>query len=429
MVDVWLPYGKTDVCVRVPARNLLGTIEPVDRQGVVDGKAEIERALKNPIPVGSKRLSEIAKAESKVAIVVDDASRKAPSNVMLVPVLAELNLSGVKDENITIIFGCGTHRTVKLEEATAILGLEVAKRIRAVSHECNAQDLVNIGTTKTYGNKVFVNRVFAEADVRVLLGDVGFHYYAGYGGGRKSVLPAVSGEETIKHNHSMLLHANARTGNLVDNPVHQDMMEAARLAKVDFIVNVVENKKGEIVKAFAGDLEQAFVDAVRLVDEMFRVTVERRADILVVSAGGYPADINLYQAYKALDNSLDAIKRGGVIILVAECPEGHGNQVFYDWMMRLGDLKSVEHEIKRNFVMGGHKAYYLLKALQNHQIILVSSLPDYYATSIFKLKTARAVNDALTEAFKIAGSASRVWAMPHGSYTLPVFKAPEETDT
>jgi len=429
MVDVWLPYGKTDVCVRVPARNLLGTIEPLDRQGAPDAKAEVERALRNPIPFGFKRLNEIARVESKVAIVVDDATRKAPSEMMLLPVLAELNLAGVKDENITIIFGCGTHRPVKPEEATAILGDVVAKRIKAVSHQSIATDLVNIGTTKTHGNKVFVNRVFAEADVRILLGDVGFHYYAGYGGGRKSVLPAVSGEETIKHNHSMLLSANARTGNLVDNPVHQDMMEAARLAKVDFIVNTVENKKGEIVKAFAGDFEQAFAEAVTLVDEMFRVTVERRADILVVSAGGYPADLNLYQAYKALDNSLDAVKRGGVIILVAECPEGHGNQVFYEWMMRFGDLKNVEHEIKRNFVMGGHKAYYLLKALQNHQIILVSSLPDYYATSIFKLKTARAVNDALNEALKIAGSASRVWAMPHGSYTLAVFKATEETDT
>jgi len=429
MVDVWLPYGKTDVCVRVPARNLLGTIEPIERQGAPDAKAEVERALKDPIPIGSKHLSEIAKPESKVAIVVDDSTRKTSSEMMLLPVLAELNLAGVKDENITIIFGCGTHRAVKPEEAAVILGAEVIKRIKTVSHDCKAQNLVNIGTTKTHGNKVFVNSVFAEADVRVLLGDVGFHYYAGYGGGRKSVLPAVSGEETIKHNHSMLLHANARTGNLTDNPVHQDMTEAARLAKVDFIVNVVENKKGEIVKAFAGDLEQVFVEAVKLVDEMYRVTVDRRADILVVSAGGYPADINLYQAYKALDNSLDAVKRGGVIILVAECPEGHGNQVFYDWMTRLGDLKNVEHEIKRNFIMGGHKAYYLLKAMQTHQIILVSSLTDYYATSIFKLKTARAVNDALTEALKIAGSASRVWAMPHGSYTLPVFKAPEETNT
>jgi len=425
MVDVWIPYGKTDVCVRVPARNLLGTIEPSDRQGVADAKAEVERALKEPI--GSNRLYEIAKPECKVAIVVDDATRKAPSEIMLLPVLAELNAAGVKDQNVTVIFGCGTHRAVKPEEATVLIGTEVLKRVKTVSHDCRATDLVQIGTTKTHGNKVLVNRVFAEADVKVLLGDVGFHYYAGYGGGRKSVLPAVSGEETIKHNHALLLHANARSGCLEDNPVHRDMTEAARLAKVDFIVNVVENKKGEIVKAFAGDLEQAFLEAVRLVDEMYRVTVDRRADVLVVSAGGTPADMNLYQAYKALDNVLDAVKRGGVIILVAECPEGHGNQVFYDWMNRLGDLKNVEHEIKRNFVLGGHKAYYLLKALQNHEIILVSSLPDYYATSIFKLKTARAVNDALAEALRIAGSASRVWAVPQGSYTLPVFKAPEES--
>jgi nickel-dependent lactate racemase len=427
MVDVWLPYGKTDVCVRVPARNLLGTIEPKDVPGVPDAKAEVERALKEPI--GSKRLNEIAKPESKVAIVVDDATRKAPSEKMLIPVLAELNAAGVKDENITVIFGCGTHRAVKPEEAQELLGEEALKRLKTISHCCSAQDMVYIGTTKTHGTKVHINRVFAEADVKVLLGDVNFHYYAGYGGGRKSILPAVCGSDTIQNNHALLLSANARTGNLEGNPVHVDMTEAARLAKVDFIVNIVENKKGEIVKAFAGDLEAAFLEATKLVDEMFRVTVDRRADIIVVSAGGHPADIDLYQAYKGLDNALDAVKRGGVIVLVAECPEGHGNQVFYDWMTRLGDLKMVEREIKRNFVMGGHKAYYLLKAQQNHQIILVSSMPDYYATSIFKLKTTRAVNDALNEALKLAGSASRVWAMPQGSHTLPVFKAPEENKT
>jgi nickel-dependent lactate racemase len=427
MVDVWLPYGKTDVCVRVPARNLLGTIEPKEQKGAEDQKAEVERALKEPI--SSKRLSEIATPESKVAIVVDDATRKAPSEKMLLPVLAELNSAGVKDENITVIFGCGTHRAVTPKEATELLGEEALKRVKTISHCCTEVDMVYVGTTKTHGNKVFMNRAFAEADVKVLLGDVGFHYYAGYGGGRKSVMPAVCSEETIKQNHAMLLQASARTGILEGNPVHVDMTEAARLAKVSFIVNVVENKQGEIVKAFAGDLEAAFQEAVKLVDDMYRVTIDRRADIVVVSAGGHPADMNLYQAYKALDNSLDAVKRGGVIILVAECPDGHGHQVFYDWMTRLGDLKSVEREVKRNFVMGGHKAYYLLKALQNHQIILVSSMPDYYATSIFKLKTARAVNDALGEAFKLAGSAARVWAMPQGSYTLPIFNAPEETKT
>ncbi len=421
MVDVWLPYGKSDVCVRVPARNLLGSIEPKETAGVQDSKAEVERALREVI--GSKRLSEIANSESKVAIVVDDMTRHTPTSIMILPVLSELQTAGVKDENITVIFGCGTHRAVKQEEAVKIIGEEAFRRVKTVSHDCKAQDLVYVGTTKTHGNKVFLNRIFAEADVKVLLGDVGFHYYAGYGGGRKSVMPAISSEETIKQNHAMLLNSNARTGLLDGNPVHQDMTEAATLAKVDFILNVVTNSKDEIVKAFAGDVQQAFGEAVKLVDEMYRVKVDRRADIVVVSPGGYPSDINLYQAHKGLDNALEVVKRGGVIILVAECVEGHGNQVFYDWMKRFKDLKEAEREIKRNFAMGGHKAYYLLKALQNHQIILVSSLPDYYASNIFRLKTARAVNDALGEAMKLAGSQARVWTMPYGNFTLPTVQS------
>jgi nickel-dependent lactate racemase len=187
----------------------------------------------------------------------------------------------------------------------------------------------------------------------------------------------------------------------------------------------VTNSKGEVVKAFAGDLEQVFSEGVKVVDGMYRMSVDAKADIVIVSPGGYPADVNLFQAYKGVDSALEVVKRGGVVVLVAECPEGHGNQAFYDWMVKFSDVKGVEREIKRNFVLGGHKAYYLLKALQNHQIILVSSMPDYYATNIFKLKTARAVNDALDEAFKIAGKNAKVWAMSHGNFTLPEVRASE----
>ena len=424
MVDVWLPYGKTEVCVRVPTRNFLGSIEPKEKEGVPDAVLEIKRALNEPI--GSKKLDEIVKPEDKVAIVVDDATRPAPSHLMVPPLLEELNNAGVKDENITIIFACGTHKAVTREEAVKLLGEAVLNRVKTLSHDCKASNLVYVGTTKKYGTKVYLNRVFAEADVKILTGDIGFHYYAGYGGGRKSVLPGVSGEETIKHNHAMLLHPNAKTGILDGNPVHEDMVEAARLAKVDFILNVVINSEKEVVKAFAGDVEQAFYEGVKLVDEMYRIPVDRKADIVVVSPGGYPADVNLFQAYKGVDNALEIVKRGGVIILVAECPEGHGNQVFYDWMVKFKDLKAVQREIKRNFVLGGHKAYYLMKALRKAQIFLVSAMPDYYATNIFKLKTARAVNDALNEAFSIVGKNAKVWVMPYGNFTLPEFKTGEE---
>lgn len=419
MVDVWLPYGKTEVCLRVPARNFLGSIEPKEKNGIQDVKAEIERALKEPI--GSKRLSEIVRPEHKVAIVVDDATRPVQSRLMVEPILDELNSAGVKDENVTVIFGCGTHRAVTDEEALRLLGDGILKRLKTTSHDCKAQDLIYIGNTK-YGTKVYLNRVFAEADVKILTGDVSFHYYAGYGGGRKSVLPGVAGEETIKANHAMLLHPNAKTGILEGNPVHEDMLEAAKMAKVDFILNVVINSKGEIVKVVAGDMEKAFQEGVKVVDEMYRVSVDRRADIVAVSSGGYPADVNLYQAYKAVDSALEIVKRGGVIILVAECSEGHGNQAFYDWMIKFKDIKTVEREIKRNFVLGGHKAYYLMKALQKAQIILVSAMPDYYVANVFKLKTARTVNEALNEAFKIVGENAKIWVMPYGNFTLPDVK-------
>jgi len=425
MVDVWLPYGKTDVCARVPARNLLGSINPVQKSGVSDTKEEIKRALKEPI--GSRRLSEIAKPESKVVIVLDEVACKSFSIDLFLSVLAELTVVGVKDENVTILLGCDGYGVVK-SETCAMFEAEVLKRVRLVNHDAKASDLVYVGSTKSHGNKVFLNRVFVEADVRVLLGDVGVHYYAGYSGGRQNVL-GICGVETIRHNSVMMLNSNAVAGVLKDNPVHEDMTEVARMAKVDFTVNVVGNSKGELVRAFAGNLDAAFLEAAKLVKEMSVVAIDRRADIVVVSAGGNFADATLYQACKALDNSLDVVKRGGVIVLVAECSKGHGNQVFYDWMTRLVDLKSSEKEIKRNFATGGHRAYYLLKVLQSHPVILVSSLPEYYASNVFKLKTARAVNDALTDAFKLAGSASRVWVIPAGNYTLPEYKPPEEAKT
>ncbi len=419
MVDVWLPYGKTEVCARIPTRNFLGIIEPKEKPAVDDPRVEIERALGNPI--GTKPLDEIAKAGDKVVIVIDDATRGTPSYLMVSPMLDVLNKAGVEDGDVTIVFGCGSHRPVAPEEVERLVGIEALERVEAVSHDSKSEDHVYLGRT-SFGTEVYVNKVFAEADVKVLTGDVGLHYYAGYGGGRKSVLPAVSSEETTRHNHAMILHPKARTGVLEGNPIHEDMVEAAKLAKVDFILNIVTNGKQELVQAFAGDLEQAFYEGVKLVDEMYKVPMEKRADIVVASSGGHPLDIDLFQAYKATDNALNAVKRGGVLILVAECPEGHGNEVFYDWMRRFEDLKQMEKEIKKRFMLGGHKAYYLTRALQRVKIILVSVMPDYLAINVFKLKTSKVMNDALRDAFEIAGKNAKVWAMPYGNLTLPFLK-------
>jgi nickel-dependent lactate racemase len=419
MVDVWIPYGKTEVCARIPTRNFLGSIEPEEKSGVADSRVEIVRALSQPI--GTERLREIAKAGDKVAIVVDDATRATPSYLMIPPLLDELNQAGVKDEDVTVIFGRGTHRPVTPEEKEKLIGKEALQRVKAVNHNSGAEDQVFLGKT-SQGTEVHVNKVFAEADVKILAGDINLHYYAGYGGGRKGVLPAVSSSETIQQNHAMLLDPKATTGVLDGNPVHEDMTEAAKLANVDFILNIVTNSKNEVVKAFAGDLEQAFLEGTKLVDEMYKVPIEQRANIVVVSAGGYPYDINLYQASKGIHNAVDAVKRRGVIVLVAECPEGHGNEAFSEWMEKFTDLKRIEREIRKRFVLGGHKAYYLTKILQKVSIILVSVMPDCYAVNTFKLRTATALNDALRDAFELAGKNAKVYVMPHGSTTLPEYK-------
>ena len=424
MVDVWVPYGKTEVCARIPTRNYLGSIEPKEKEGVKDPKAEVARALSEPI--GSKRLSELVKPGNKIAIVVNDHTRSTPTYLIVPPLLEELNKAGILDPDVTIIFGCGTHRAPKPEEQKAILGEEVLQRIKTVSHDCKAKDVVYLSRTKTHVNKIYVNKVFAEADFRILTNNIELHYYAGYGGGRKSVLPAVSGEETIQHNHAMILNPKARTGVLEGNPVHEDMVEAARLARADFILNVVTNGRNEIVKAFAGDMEQAFYEGVKLVDEMYKVPIERRADIVIVSSGGHPHDINLYQAHKGVENAQDAVKRGGVIIWVAECPDGHGDELFYEWMVKFKDPKELEAEVKRHFRLGGHKAYYLARTLQRVQIVLVSTLPDYYAVGAFRLRTARALNDALRDAFDLVGKDARIWVMPHGNITLPIVHSSEQ---
>ena len=416
MVEVKLKYGETSLSVDIPDKNLIGVINPKFVNGVENIEKEILRAILNPIKAPT--LNKIVKPGDKVAIVVDDHTRPIKSKIIVKPLLDYLNKIGIRDEDVTIIIGHGSHRKIRLDEAENILGKEILERVNWTPHDASSEDLVYVGET-SYKTKVYINKVFYDADVKILTGDVCLHYFAGYGGGRKSVLPAISGIETISHNHAMLTHPKAITGNLDGNPIHLDMTEAARLAKPDFIVNVVMNHKKEVVRAFAGDLEEAFMQGVKLVDQIYKVKVDKQADIVLVSAGGYPSDIDLYQAYKAIDSALRVVKPGGVLVVAAECRDGHGNKVFYEWMKKYQTIEDMEKQIKTNFKLGGHKAYYILKAKQKADIILISKMNPKEVKNVFKLEPAKSLDEALEIAFTKKGKDAKVIVMPEAAKVLP----------
>ncbi|MHA1376852.1 MAG: nickel-dependent lactate racemase [Candidatus Helarchaeota archaeon] len=415
-MELKLAYGKKIITAEIPDKNYSGSLLPNELPGVQDPSKEIQNAIENPI--NCSKLEKIIKSDSNVAILADDHTRGTPAYLIFPHILNKLNALKVPDENITAIFGCGTHRCVTPEETEILIGKDTVRRISVVSHDCRADDLVYIGKT-SFGNDIKINPIVENSDAIITTGNIDFHYYAGFTGGRKSILPGVSSYKAINFNHAMLIDPKAVTGNLEGNPVHMDMVEAARLAKVDFIINLVRNSKEKIVKTFAGDLEAAHLEGAKLYDKMFRVKVDKKPDIVLLSAGGYPKDINLYQGGKAIDNAKFLVKPGGVIIALIECKEGVGNQVYKEWATKYRTLEELEEQLRTNFLLGGHKQYYIEKILQYSKIILVSEMPDKEVKEIYKMIPASDVNDALEIAYNIVGRDASITSLPYGTMTLP----------
>lgn len=415
MADTNLLYGSEKIQIKIPDRNFLGVLDAKPVEGSSDPNEVVKQAILNPI--GSAKLNEIASAEHSAAIVVDDHTRGLPCHLLINPLMEQLKEAGIKEKNVTIIFGTGTHRATTPEEQQSLLCDVACRNHKVIVHNCDAKDLVSLGST-SYGTEVDINRIFYEADLHLLTGDIGYHYYAGFGGGRKSVLPAVSGRRTINKNHGMLTHPKAVTGNLEGNPIHIDMTEGARLARTDFIVNFVRNSKKEIVTAYAGDLEQAFLKGVQFADSMGRVPIKEKADIVITSCG-YPKDINLYQGAKAMVHALGAVRDGGVLIALLECREGIGNQVFEEWAHKYLSYDELSHQVESNFLMGGHKIFYMAQGAQRVHQYLISTLNPEELKKYYYVTPFKSVKEALDAAFDQVGRDSTIWAMPHGTDVLP----------
>ncbi len=333
----------------------------------------IKHALENTI--GTKRLKEIvnAKKNGKIIVVVDDHTRDAPTEQMLDAITEEVGEE--RKERITLLVACGTHAPPTEEELKRILG-NPFYQFNVLIHDCDANDLVYLGTTSRR-TPVILNRNYVEADIKVLTGDITLHYYAGFGGGRKSILPGISSRETIKKNHALLVDDHARTANIDNNPVHLDMSEAASFAPPDFVLNTVADASGNLVDAYAGEMNAVFLKGAEIAKGLFCHETGDLFDVLVVSAGGFPKDRNLYQATKAIENCYRTVVPGGKLILVAECREGIGDAYFEDWMNKYASYEEAEGTIRTNFVLGGHKAFYMRKAMKRIRLSIVSELSTH----------------------------------------------------
>ena len=410
-------FGTGVQTVEVPDKNLMGVLMSNDVPRELMNEAEVVRALENPI--GTPRLKEIVHPGEKIAIITSDITRPCPSYRILPALLDELYAAGCRAGDVTLVFALGSHRGHTPEEMKKLAGERAFNEIRCV--DSDRADCVHMGTTDA-GTPVDITRVVDEADRRICLGNIEYHYFAGYSGGAKAIMPGVSTREAIQCNHRMMVREEAHAGNLDTNPLRQDLEQAAQICGVDFIVNVVLDEHKQIVRAVAGDLVKAHREGCRFLDKMYLKELDSRADIVLVSQGGAPKDLNLYQTQKALDNAKHAVKNGGTIILIGSCKEGLGEKVFEEWMLNAPTAESMIERIGRDFQLGGHKAAAIAMVLQNAEIYLVSELADDFVEKIF-LKPAHSAQEALDAAFERLGPDATVLAMPYGGSTLPRAKA------
>jgi nickel-dependent lactate racemase len=408
-----LKYGKSTVTVSVPAESLLGVLLPREPHLPDDERAELERALDEPI--GSGRIEEIAGQGLKTVIMVSDMTRPSPSYKLLPPLLSRLGRAGMPDSDITIVFGMGIHRHMTDDEKRALVGADVFARYRCVE-STGSGEYVALGVTSR-GTPVEVCPDVAACDLLICTGNIEYHYFAGYSGGVKAVLPGACNQRTVEANHAMQLLPGAELGSYDNNPVRQDMEEAGKIIGVDFILNVVLDEKKNIVKAVAGDPVKALAVGRKVVDDLYGIPIQRQADIVLVSAGGRPKDVNIYQAQKALENATRAVRDGGIIVLVAECPEGLGERNFEEYMTGY-PLDEIIERVRARFVLGAHKAAAIARTLKKAGIHLASAV-DPALVAACKMKAFGSAQEAIDAAFGELGGDASVLVMPFGGSTAP----------
>jgi nickel-dependent lactate racemase len=422
-----LRYGKGEVGFAIPESQLLYELVGRDRKAPADLAAAYRHALDHPID--SPPLKELIRPGDKVVITVSDVTRGWQRNADTLPLLLQyLNERGVSDDQVTVIIAVGAHRQNTGAEFVELCSEGVCRRVRVVNHDAwDKANMVYLGRTSR-GTEVSVNRLVAEADKVILTGGVIYHYMVGYGGGRKSIMPGVSSLRTIQQSHLWAMQREVGAGSsplsankmTKGNPAHEDMMEVAAFVKPDFIVNVVPNLDGDIAGIFAGNWISAWLEATRMVDDIFGVEIHEQADIVIASAGGHPKDINLYQAQKTIDNALYAMKPGGAVVTLSECPDIEDPKEFFDWFGYPTFLE-MEKAVRANFLISGWVAVRQLEYCRKGTMILLTRQENLELARRAGVVPVSTMDDALRLAYEHCGTdRPKITIMPQGANTFPM---------
>jgi len=418
MTTLKFPYGTTFLSLEVPEHRL----QSVLTSGLhgydpgKDGKTLVREAMASPI--GTKPLRELAKGKQTVVLVASDHTRPVPSKVIVPQMLDEIR-QGNPEADITILIATGCHRETTLAELEAKFGPEIVKHEKIVVHDCDDEEnLVTLGTLPS-GGELKINRLAAEADLLVSEGFIEPHFFAGFSGGRKSVLPGIAGRKSVLANHcsEFIAHPCARTGILDGNPIHADMVWAAKAAGLAYIVNVVIDEHKQAIYAAAGDMEQAHAAGCSFLSGLCGVKAAP-ADIVITTNGGYPLDQNIYQAVKGMTAAEATVNKGGVIIMAAKSDDGHGGEGFY---RQLAEEPDIEKTMALFLARGRDETQadqwqtqIFLRVLQKARVIYVSDAPDDMVKAMH-MTPAHSLSEALSIAEAMVNDPdAAVTAIPDG---------------
>jgi len=408
MVECWLPYGRTEVHITVPLKSLLGVVEPELGQPTPSQGEAIGESLGSPL--GGSPLIDLVRPGASIAIALDGVISPHLACAALSSIVEKLGLSGASPKDVAVVIGNGCRERSDPELVKALKDDERLQGIRVAEHTRDSTNLVDVGTTSK-GTRIQLNRHFTGADIRIAVGEVLPDAFAGFRGAHTTVLPALSGLETIEMNRRRAFDEKAAPGLVEGNPVLDDVLEAARLGGVDFSLNLVTNPQGRLLGAYSGGLEESWRRAVSERGDSYRVKAEANADIIVVSAGGWKFDFDLYHGVWALRSAAQIAKKGAAIILLAECSEGLG----VDGLAKLSHIDRLG-ELRRRFMLGGEAVHLIKSTLRRNDLVLVSALPSYLAEPL-GFSVARTANDALKAV--VGRRRRRTLLVTHGCSTLP----------